>query len=101
MCQNGDRHRDMGSSSFRSSDGHSSLCDESSSTLQVLQTAVELPGHWGGVGPGPLSERLVKWAGLQQMFCCLVASLAGVLLCVADVEFCVYIYDGSGGCDLS
>ena len=46
------------SSSFRSSDGYSSLCDESSSTPQVLQAAVDLPGHWGGVGPGPLSERL-------------------------------------------
>ena len=76
-------------SSFRSSNGHPSLCDECSSMPQVLQAAVELPGHWGGVGPGPLSECLVEWAGLQQMFCCLAASLAGALLCVADAEFCV------------
>ena len=32
------------------------------STPQVLRAAVELPGRWGGVGPGPLSERLVEWA---------------------------------------
>ena len=31
------------SSSFRSSDGHFILCDESSSTPQVLQAAIELP----------------------------------------------------------
>ena len=80
------------SSSFHSSDGHSSLCDESSSTPQVLQADVELPGHWGGVGPGPLSEH-PSWSGQDCSSCCVVwLRLAGALICVADAEFCVHIY---------
>ena len=45
--------------------------------LQVLQTSVQFPGHWHVVRPGHLSERLIQWAELQQMFCCLAASPKG------------------------
>ena len=34
---------------------------------------------------------LVDGAGLQQMFCCLVASTARVLLCMADAEFGIQV----------
>ena len=78
-------------SSSRSSDEHSSLRGEGSSTLQVLQAAVELLDHWGGVRPGPLSERLEERAGLQQMFCCLTVSPTWALLGLSDTEFCVKV----------
>ena len=37
----------------------------------------------------PMSLLFVRQMDTQQMFCCLVASLAGALVCVADAEFCV------------
>ena len=36
------------------------------------------------VWPDSLSEWLVDGAGLQQMFCCLTASTARAMLCMAD-----------------
>ena len=38
-----------------------------------------------------LSEWLVDGAGLQQMFCCLTASTARALLCMADAEFGIQV----------
>ena len=43
------------------------------------------------VWPDSLSEQLIEWAGLQQMFCCLTASTARALLCMADVEFRIQV----------
>ena len=38
------------------------------------------------VWPDSISEWLVNRPGLQQMFCCLTASTARALLCMADAE---------------
>ena len=79
------------SSSSRSSDGNSSLPDEGGSALQVPQASVELAGYGRVVWPDSLSEWLVDGAGLQQMFCCLTASTARALLCVANAEFGTHV----------
>ena len=50
-------------------------------------TTVELAGYGSVLWPDSISEWLVDGAGLQQMFCCLTASTARALLCMADVEF--------------
>ena len=39
------------------------------------------------VWPDPLSEWLIDGAGLQQMFCCVTASTARALLCMASAGF--------------
>ena len=52
-------------SSFRSSDGNSSLLDEGGSASQVPQASVQLAGYGSVVRPVFLSEWLVDGAGLQ------------------------------------
>ena len=74
-------------SSSRSSDGNSSLLNEDGSASQVPQASVELAGYGSVVWPDSLSEWLVDGAGLQYMFCCLAASTARALLCMANAEF--------------
>ena len=59
----GDHH--TSSSSFRWSDGNSSLLDEGGSASQVPQASVELAGYGNVVWPDSLSEWLVGGAGLQ------------------------------------
>ena len=78
------------SSSSRLSEGNSSLLDEGVSTSQVPHAAVELAGWGSVVWPDSLSEWLIKGAGLQQMFCCLTASTARALPCMADAEFRIH-----------
>ena len=70
-------------SSSRSSDGNPSLLDEGGSASQVPQLA----GYGSVVWPDSLPEWLVGGAGLQWMFCCLTASTARALLCMANAEF--------------
>ena len=78
-------------SSSRSSDGNSSLLDEGGSASQVPQASVKLAGYGSVVWPDSLSEWLVGGAGLQQIFCCLTASTARALLCIAYVEFGIQV----------
>ena len=75
------------SSSSRLSDGNSSLHNEGASASQVPQASVEPAGYRSVVWPDSLSEWLVDGSGLQQMLCCLTASTARALLCVANEEF--------------
>ena len=77
-------------SSF-SSDGNSSLLNEGGSTLNVPQATVELVGYRSVVWPDSASEWLVDRAGLQQMLCCLIASTARALLCMADAQFRIQV----------
>ena len=79
------------SSSSRSSDGNSSLLNEGGSASQVPQASVELQGHGSVIWPDSLSEWLVDGAGLQQMLCCLTASTARALLCIASAEFGIQV----------
>ena len=78
-------------SSSRSSDGNSSLPDEGGSASQVPQASVQLAGYGSVVWPDSLSEWLVGGAELQQMFCCLTASTARALLCMANAEFGIQV----------
>ena len=80
------------SSSSRSSDGNSSLLDEGGSASQVPQATVELAGYGSVVWPDSRSEWLVDRAGLQWTFCCLTASTARALLCMADEEFGILMW---------
>ena len=77
------QHASGSSSSSRLSDGNSSLLGEGGSASRVPKLA----GCESVVWPDSLSEWLVDGAGLQQKFCCLTASNARALLCVADAEF--------------
>ena len=43
------------------------------------------------VWPDSLSEQLIDGAELQQMFCCLTASSARVMLCMADIVFRILV----------
>ena len=43
------------------------------------------------VWPDSLSEWLVEGAGLQQMVCCMAASTARALLCIAYAEFRIQV----------
>ena len=74
------------SSSSHLSDGNFSLFDEGGSASQVFQATVELVGYGSVVWPDSLSEWLVDGVGLQQMLCCLTASTARALLCMAYAE---------------
>ena len=52
------------SSSFRTSDGQSSLADKCCSPLQIREAAVELLGLQGWLGPGPHSQFFIQLAPL-------------------------------------
>ena len=77
------------SSSSRLPDGNSSILDEGGSTSQVPQATVELAGYGSVFWPDSLSGWPVDGAGL--MFCCLTASTARALLCMADAEFGIQV----------
>ena len=65
--------------------------DEGGGASQVPQASVQLAGYGSVVWPDSLSEWLVDGAGLQQMFCCLTASTARALLCMASAEFGIQV----------
>ena len=75
------------SSSSNWSNGNSSLLNEDGSALYVPQATVELAGYGIVVWPDSLCKWLIDGAGLQTIFCCLTASTARALLCIADGEF--------------
>ena len=62
------------------------------STSYVPQATVEFAGHGSVVWPDSLSEKLIEGAGLQQLLCCLIASTARALLCMADAEFGIQVW---------
>ena len=65
--------------------------NEGGSASQVPQASIELAGYGSAVWPDSLSEWLVDGAELQQMFCCLTASTARALLCIANAEFGIQV----------
>ena len=79
------------SSSFHSSVGNPSVLDEGGRASQVPRAIIELVGYGSVIWPDSLSEWLIEGAGLQQMFCCLTASTARALLCMAIAEFRIQV----------
>ena len=77
-------------SSSGSSDGNPGLLNEGGSTSQVPQASVELADYGSVVWPDSLSEWLVDGTGLQRI-CCLTASTARALLCIANAEFGIQV----------
>ena len=65
------------SSSFRSSDGNSSLLHEGDSASQIPQATVELAGYRSVIWPDSLPEWLVDGTGLQEIFCLLQQAQCG------------------------